>query len=263
MKGVAKVIPLRGFIITRGSMPMSQMAGEAVYSDDIAQYVKELEKNEEIKALIFEINSPGGTPYASKEIGEAIKRSKKATVALIKEYGTSGAYWIASTCNKVVADSLSYVGSVGVKAVGVDLSEFLGRMGMKLVDEFTIGKFKDIGSAGLSRKERKLIKEHMERQAKVVYQHFSEEIRSNRKIRDEEVLKNVMSGRPYLGKEAKELGLIDELGDMDKAIEIASELAGEELRIERTEQKMLPKFPISISKGLEQHQGPDIQKQAD
>ena len=79
-ESIAMIVPIRGLIISRGTMsiaplPMLSLTGEVTQSDEMAKYIKELESNTRVKAIIFEIDSPGGTPYASKEIADAIKKS--------------------------------------------------------------------------------------------------------------------------------------------------------------------------------------------
>jgi ClpP class serine protease len=96
------IIPITGVIISGessspGPLPLLPSAGGGITrSDEIVKYIQQVEKNRRIKAFIFKIDSPGGTPYASKEIADSIKKVKKPTVAQIREHGTSGAYWVAS-----------------------------------------------------------------------------------------------------------------------------------------------------------------------
>jgi protease-4 len=214
-------------------MPQIPIPGLAVdkgltYSNDIVKYIQKLERKREVKAVVFEIDSPGGTPYASKEIGEAIKRLKKPTVAQIRERGASGAYWVASACDKIVADLLSEVGGIGVRVDRLDLTQLLKKIGIQ-IGTFATGEYKGMGSPTTSLTQKE--KEFIESQIDTINQHFIEEIKSNRNIKDNEVLRNVISGRPYLGKEAKNLGLVDYLGDLTTATEIASELAGKKLKV--------------------------------
>lgn len=231
-KALAIVIPLKGIIISgssipRGPLPILPFTGEATSSDEVVRYIKDISRNSKIKAFIFEIDSPGGTPYASKEIADAIKKLGKPSVAQIREYGTSGAYWIASACNKIVADPLSSVGGIGTRAERIDLTELIKKIGIK-IDTFIRGEYKGIGSpySELTEKEKKFIEEQVD----AFNRYFIEEIKKNRKIEDEKILEDIASGKSYLGKEALELGLVDYLGNGEKALEIASELAGAKLK---------------------------------
>ncbi|MDY6964412.1 MAG: signal peptide peptidase SppA [Halobacteriota archaeon] len=224
-KEVAVTVPIQGAIVPGRRMPFSSFFTPVAFSDDIVNYIDELNKSK-AGAVIFEINSPGGEAYASKQIGDAIKRLNKPKVALIKAHGTSGAYWIASACDKIIADPLSDVGSIGTITTHFNLSELLEKIGID-VKSLSTGKFKDVGSPfkKMSKEGEEFIKEHLE----AVNKEFVNEIKANRKIEDEETLKKLTSGKPFLGREAQELGLVDHLGDRTKAMEVACELAGKTL----------------------------------
>ncbi|MBC7333109.1 MAG: S49 family peptidase [Actinobacteria bacterium] len=178
-KALAVIIPLKGIIISgssipRGPLPILPFTGEATSSDEVVRYIKDISRNSKIKAFIFEIDSPGGTPYASKEIADAIKKLGKPSVAQIREYGTSGAYWIASACNKIVADPLSSVGGIGTRAERIDLTELIKKIGIK-IDTFMRGEYKGIGSpySELTEKEKKFIEEQVD----AFNRYFIEEIK--------------------------------------------------------------------------------------
>lgn len=238
-KPIAVTIPIRGIIISGGAMPIGplpfmSLTGEVTQSSDIVGYIRGLESDRRVKAVILEIDSPGGTPYASKEIADVVKKFKKPTVAQIREHGTSGAYWIASACNKIVADPLSSIGGIGTRAERIDLSELAKKIGIK-VDTFVKGEYKGVGSpySKLSEKEKKFIEEHVE----VFNKYFVDEVKRNRNIKDGKVLEDISSGKFYLGKEAQDLGLVDYLGDAEKALQVACKLAGMDLKIEYRKEK--------------------------
>jgi protease-4 len=229
IKPTAIIIPIIGVIISGGSsspgpLPFLPFTGGGVTrSDEILKYIQQLNKNRRIKAFIFEIDSPGGTPYASKEIADSIKKVKKPTVAQIREHGTSGAYWVASACNKIIADPLSSIGGIGTRAERIDLSELAKKIGIR-IDSFVKGEYKEVGSpySEISDKEKKFIEEHVE----TFNQYFIDEVKRNRKIKDDKILKDITSGKSYLGKDALNLGLIDYLGGIEKALQVASNLTG-------------------------------------
>ena len=81
-------------------------------SEEIIKLIRKADKNDEIKAIIFKINSPGGSPVASEEIANEVKKTNKTTVAWIRESGTSGAYWIASSTDYIIANRMSITGSI-------------------------------------------------------------------------------------------------------------------------------------------------------
>lgn len=231
-KFIARIIPIRGMIVSGETSPAGPIpllpftGGGATFSDDIIRYMKTVSSQRKIKAIIFEIDSPGGTPYASKEIADAIKILDVPTVAHIREHGTSGAYWIASACNKIVADPLSSIGGIGTRADRLDLSELARKIGIK-IDTFTKGEYKGVGSpySEMSEKEKEFIQDHVESFNK----YFVDEIKGNRNIEDEKLLEDITSGKSFLGKQALDLGLIDYLGGNEKSLEIAEEMAGTKL----------------------------------
>ncbi len=228
-KPTAIIIPIRGVILSGessslGPLPLLPFTGGGVTrSDDIVKYIQQAVGDRRVKAFIFEIDSPGGTPYASKEIADAIKKVKKPTVAQIREHGTSGAYWIASACKKIVADPLSSIGGIGTRADRIDLSELAKKIGIR-IDSFVKGEYKGVGSpySGLSEKEKKFIDEHIE----TFNEYFVDEVKRNRNIKDDKILQDITSGKSYLGKAALNLGLIDYLGGREKALQVASTLTG-------------------------------------
>lgn len=167
-----------------------------------------------VKAIIFEINSPGGAVVASKEIADAIKKCKIPTVAWIRDVGASGAYWIASACDRIVADICSSVGSIGVLSPHLEFSELMKKYGIGYED-FKSGEYKDMGIPFRKTKEeeREIILKHLTD----IHQMFIEEIAKNRGLDKEEVEK-YSNGLVFIGKEAKEKELVDRLGGIDEAI---------------------------------------------
>ena len=91
---------------------------------------KSREKREAIKEMVFEINSPGGTPFASKEIATCIENMDKPAIAWVREHAASGAYWIASACGEIVAYELSTVGDIGVMSIRPDIGELMKKFGI-------------------------------------------------------------------------------------------------------------------------------------
>lgn len=232
MKNIAMIIPIRGMIVSgegspAGPIPLMPFSGGgAAFSDDIIRFLEKISSQRRIKAVIFEIDSPGGTPYASKEIADSVKKLDLPTVAHIREHGTSGAYWIASACDSIVADPLSSIGGIGTRADRLDLSELARKIGIK-IDTFAKGEYKGVGSpySEMSDREKEFIQDHVESFNK----YFVDEIRKNRKIKDDRLLEDITSGKAFLGEQALELGLIDHLGGNEKALEIAEKLAGNRL----------------------------------
>lgn len=183
-------------------------------SSEIVELIEKADKNPNIKGIILEINSPGGSPVASDEIAQAIKETNKTTVALIREVGASGAYWIASSTEHIIANKMSITGSIGVFA---SYLEFAG-----LINEYNVtyqrlvsGRYKDIGSPlkELTQEERRILQEKIDK----LYKFFIEEVSKNRNLPKSKV-EELSTGIFYLGSEAIEVGLVDELGTKKQAI---------------------------------------------
>ncbi len=191
-------------------------------SDYIVDALESAESDNSIKAVILEINSPGGTVVGSVEAVEKVKSMEKPVIAWIREVGASGAYWIASASDAIVAHNLSITGSVGVTASYLEFTGFMDRYNISYVD-LSLPENKEIGSQfkNLTEEERLILENILEK----TYAYFLEDVAVNRKI-DKEVLKaRTNKGSIILGDEAYKLGLIDYLGGKETAINVTKKLA--------------------------------------
>lgn len=192
-------------------------------SDEVIKLIKKAEDNPDVKAILFEINSPGGSAVASKEIADEIKRASKnvnkTTIAVIREIGTSGAYWIASSTDLIIASPLSITGSIGVISSYLEFNKLFDKYGINY-RRLVAGKYKDIGSPfrNLTDEEQKILQTQLDS----VHDYFIKEIAKNRNMSIENVRK-LADGLFYLGEEAQKLGLIDILGDKETAKELLKE----------------------------------------
>ncbi|MBU2639235.1 MAG: signal peptide peptidase SppA [Nanoarchaeota archaeon] len=192
-----------------------------VDSDSVLANLKKADENSGVKAIILEINSGGGAVVASKEIADKVRSIKKPTIALIREVGASGAYWVASSADVVIADELSITGSISVVASYLEYSGLLDKYNITY-ESLTTGKYKDTGSPfkELTNEERNLLLKKLN----IIQERFIQDIARNRNMTVEKV-RELATGMIFLGIEAKELGLIDELGNRETAIDKAKELA--------------------------------------
>lgn len=224
-KGKIAIIPIKGMVISEeashSAFPLLALA-RVVSSAETIPLIESVKKNRRIKGLILEINSPGGRPFPCKEIAESIKSLGKPTVAWIREYATSGGYWIASSCDSIVADPLSSLGSIGVASIRPDFSQLMKKFGID-VETMASGIYKTFGIPykKSTPEEKELLKEELD----TIYKNFIEEVTKNRKLKEEGV-QEISTGKIYLGEEAKKLGLIDFLGGKDKAIELIKKKTG-------------------------------------
>ncbi|MDO8660957.1 MAG: signal peptide peptidase SppA [Candidatus Woesearchaeota archaeon] len=207
--GNIAIIPLKGIIMT------GQDFSESIDSEEIIEFIEEANEDSSIKAIIFDINSPGGTPVASEEIASAIKKANKTTVAVIRDVGASGAYWVASATNEIWANKMSVTGSIGVIGSYLEFAKFTQDWNLtyrRLVG----GKNKDIGDpfSELTPEKEALLQNEID----LMHTYFIEAVAENRNLSIEQV-RELADGRTYLGSTAKELGLIDNIGNMNNALE--------------------------------------------
>lgn len=211
-------IKISGPIMPSGS---SMYPGSATVAPDRIIQKIQWAKGRGLRALIFEINSPGGTVVASKEIADAVKSSKLPTVAWIRDVGASGAYWVASACGRIVADHCSSVGSIGVLGQHLEFSELMKKYGVGY-EGFKAGELKDMGVPyrKSTAKEKKIIQDHLDK----LHKFFIEQVAANRGMGEGDIAK-CATGQIFMGDEARRLGLIDKIGSRDEAVR-QCEIAG-------------------------------------
>src|SRR5436853_141549 len=203
-----------------------EVAGELVESRPILDQLKRYEDSNSVKAILLNIDSPGGGVAASQEIYAEIKRLRekkdKVVVAYLSSTGASGAYYVACAANKIVANPGTIVGSIGVIAEWVNYADLLQWAKLKEI-VFKTGEFKDTGSAtrALTEHERKYLQGLIDD----MYVQFVEAVASGRKLDLQEV-RAMADGRVFTGRNAKERKLIDEIGNFQDAVDVTAKLAG-------------------------------------
>lgn len=191
----------------------------------IISQLKRFQEDESISAVILKINSPGGTVAAVQEIYhhvQNLKKAKKKIVVSIEDIATSGAYYIACAADKIVANRGSLTGNIGVLMSLPNIVEFLEKVGVKF-DIIKSGQHKDIGSAlrDMTEEERKQLQAIIDN----AYHQFFNVVAENRNNIEIEELKKLADGRIFTGEQAKQVGLIDELGTYEDAIKLTAKLA--------------------------------------
>jgi protease IV len=211
--GNVAVIKINGVIMTQGSSSIFSDVGISS-SSSIVQLIQKAQDDPEIKALLFEINSGGGTPVATDEISRAIEMVNKTKVAWIRDIGASGAYWIASSTDWIVANRMSMVGSIGVRGSYLEFSGLLNRYNVTY-EELYAGEYKEYGSPykKLTDNERKKIMEDINK----LHDIFIRKISQNRNLSYEKT-KELSTGEVFLGDDAYLFKLIDEIGGKEEAL---------------------------------------------
>jgi len=211
-------------------------------SEKIVNDLRNLEKNDFVKAIILRINSPGGTIGASQEIYLELKRFKEKTgkklVCSIENVGASGAYYVSLACDKVIALPGSIVGSIGVISFFFTVEDLLKYLKVKpyIVKS---GKFKDTGSPFRQPNEQDM--KYLEDIVVKLFQQFKKDVVEVRPALKDKI-DEIADGRVFTGKEALELGLIDYVGTFSDAVTVAKELAGikEEPKLIFPEKRKIP-----------------------
>ncbi len=211
LSGNVAVIDVQGVITTAKD---GIFASSAASSTDIVKLIEKAAKDKGIKAMVFMINSPGGSAVASDEIATAIKAANKTTVAVIRDMGTSGAYWVASSTDYIIANKASFTGSIGVIASYLEFPNLLQEYNVNY-RRLVAGKYKDMGSPfkEMTLEEQKLFQQSLDE----LHDVFIEEVAQNRDMSYAEV-KALATGAFYTGMQAKKLGLVDELGGRKEAV---------------------------------------------
>ncbi|MDQ7037933.1 MAG: signal peptide peptidase SppA [Aquificota bacterium] len=202
-----------------------KVSGVIVNPLPVVRKIERLRKDRSVKALVLRVDSPGGSVGASQEIYRALERfreSGKPVVVSMGNVAASGGYYISVPADYIFANPGTVTGSIGVVIQHVAYRELLEKIGIKATVIKT-GKFKDTLNPfrDLTPEEKKYLKETIED----AYNQFIEAILKYRKI-DREKLKEIADGRVLTGERAREIGLVDEIGGLEDAIEKAKELAG-------------------------------------
>uniref|UniRef100_A0A7C4ARA6 Signal peptide peptidase SppA n=1 Tax=Desulfomonile tiedjei TaxID=2358 RepID=A0A7C4ARA6_9BACT len=200
--------------------------GELTSADETLKELRKFQRRGSVKAVVLRINSPGGAVAPAQEIyREVIKtRKKKPVVASMQTMGTSAAYYIASSADKIVCSAGTITGSIGVIMMLADLEKIMDRVGLN-VKIIKAGKYKDIGSMfrPLTDDERNILQDF----AAEIHEQFIHDVAKARKGKiEEKQLRSIADGRFFTGEKAKEMGLVDTIGNFYDAVKIASELGG-------------------------------------
>jgi len=201
---------------------------EGVISDsiEIVEQIEEFGSNDSITAVVLRVDSPGGGVAASQEIYDAVKelKEKKKVVASMGSIAASGGLLIACAADKIVANPGTITGSISAIMQFANFEELLKKIGMKS-SVVKSGEYKDIGSPvrEMTPEEKIIIQELVDD----IYNQFVDVIVKDRNLPREKVVE-IADGRVFSGRKAKELGLVDQLGDMSSAAKLALSLSGKE-----------------------------------
>ena len=221
---------LLGSLTGKRSLSLSDHVGvvtvEGVLRDsqDIVRQVEEFSRDEGVKAVVVRIDSPGGGVTPSQEIYDSLVelKTKKRIVVSMGSVAASGGYLIACAADKIVANPGTITGSISAIMHFANAEELLKKIGLKS-STVKSGKFKDIGSPTrpMTREEKALIQALVDD----TYDQLLDVIARDRKI-PKEALRKIADGRIFTGRQARKLGLVDDLGGMDYAVRLAGKISG-------------------------------------
>lgn len=207
-------------VIASGGSSTGYIGG--AFSDEIVKYLARAEADDWVKAIVLRIDSPGGGVVASNEIYERLLEIDKPIVASMGETAASGGYYVACAADKIVANPATMTGSIGVVLQVVGLEELLEKVGVEVV-VIKSGSHKDIGGfhRDMTEEERALFQTMIDE----LCQGFVQIVAQSRRLPEERV-RELADGRAYTGQQAQQLGLVDELGNLPRAVELAAEMGG-------------------------------------
>ena len=217
--------------------------GSSIRSDDLAEALYDAVEDRAVKAIVFRVSSPGGSPEASEQILAAVRAAKaagKPVVVSMGDYAASGGYWISSEANWIVAQPTTLTGSIGVFGGKFVLADALGRFGVDMRNLSIGGDYAGAFSPSepFTAEQRAAFAASIDR----TYEEFIARVSTGRRLPPARV-REIARGRVWTGAQARELGLVDQLGGLEEAIAKARQLA----RIPDEESVRFKRFPTPES----------------
>ncbi len=223
LEGCVGVIEIKGQIVS-DDVPATLFSDEVKGAQSIAREIKSAEGRREVKSVLLLIDSPGGSVVATREIYDAFSALNKSKVAYIHELGTSGGYYVASGADYILAHPDAITGNIGARITLADMSGLFSKLGY---NETSIksGAMKDMGTAS-----RPLTLDEQEVLASIVDESFSQfreaVVRGRGSRLDAQLFEQALDARLLTGRQAKKIGLIDDVGSREAALKKAAWLGG-------------------------------------
>ncbi len=208
----------------KGNIAVVEVLGGIFDAKPVTEELRDLKKDDQAKAVVLRVDSPGGSVGASQEIFEAVKSLKEAKPVVVSmgTVAASGGYYIAAPANRIVANAGTITGSIGVRMDLMNVEDLLGWARLRPVT-LKSGALKDVGSPtrAMTPEER----EYLEGILKAMHEQFKKAVTENRGL-ESAAVDHLADGRIFTGEEALKLKLVDELGSLDRAVKVAADLAG-------------------------------------
>ena len=211
-------------LISSGPSNYDSPQGQVAGSDTLVEYLRKARADSSIKAIVLRIDSPGGSAIASDVIWREVQltRNKKPVIASMSDVAASGGYYIAMPASAIVAEPATLTGSIGVVMVKFVIDGTLKKLGLNM-EHVQEGRYADLYSPirPFSASERARVEEQMQ----ATYDAFVEKAAAGRNTTPEKI-DAIGQGRVWTGRQAKQLGLVDELGGLERALALAKERVG-------------------------------------
>lgn len=224
------IIVSMAFTLFQKNIPLGEkvavvrIEGPIIDSKDPVDEIKAYVKDPSIKALILRVDSPGGAVAPSQEIYEEVKKaaSKKKVIVSMGSVAASGGYYISAPANRIIANPGTLTGSIGVIMEIPNIEGLMNKIGVK-TEVIKSGRHKDIASVfrKMGKEERLILQGVLDD----VHEQFIKAVSEGRNMHFDDV-KELADGRIFTGKQALAAGLVDELGNLEDAINVAAKLAG-------------------------------------
>ncbi len=226
-RSLARLLPGVHVGVPRGRVAVVHLFGPIAggrRSSSVGELAMHLRESRRVPAVVLDIDSPGGSASASDDLFLAFERLARAKplVASIRGTGASGAYLAALAARRIVANPNAIVGSIGVISAGPRVPRLLDRVGVSVTVR-KAGRLKDMGAPWHDDSDEEQAKE--QELVDAIYEAFVARVATARRMSSERV-RELATGEVWLGTRALELGLVDEIGDFERAVEIAAEMAG-------------------------------------
>jgi protease-4 len=210
-------------VYAQGEIVNGQGSGQQVGGQSFARQLRQVRQEEDVKAVVLRINSPGGSATASEEILREVRLTshKKPVIVSMGDYAASGGYWIATGANHIFAEPNTITGSIGVFGLQFNVQKLASDYGITW-DVVKTGRYAD--SATISRPKTPQELAIAQKSVNQIYNQFLNKVAQSRKLPVQKVAQ-IAQGRVWSGQDAKKLGLVDEIGGIDDAIEYAAKQA--------------------------------------
>lgn len=233
-------------IVAKGTILNGTQKPGTIGGDSTAKLLRKARHNKKVKAVVLRVDSPGGSAFASEIIRqevELLKAAGKPVIASMGTYAASGGYWISAPADKIYAAPSTITGSIGIFGMMMTFEDSLSKLGIHTDGVGTT----DISGFGPTQPLSEGMAQLFQLSINKGYQDFISLVAQNRNMTLEEV-DAVAQGRVWSGAKAKELGLVDELGNLTDAVVAAADLA----KLEQYDTLLIEKEPSSRNKFLQQ-----------